>query len=50
MFKKLRQFYKEFDDEILKKDEKEIEEKNKKADAEVKKKYEKETFDFKGNK
>ena len=46
MFKKLRQLYQEFDEEVLKKDE--TQQEAKKVDPEVKKQYEKAEFDFKG--
>lgn len=46
MFKKLRQLYQEFDEEILKKDE--MQQEAKKPDPEAKKQYEKAEFDFKG--
>ena len=46
MFKKLKQLYQEFDDEVLKKDEEKPD--SKKLDPEVKKQYEKSEFDFKG--
>lgn len=47
MFKKLRQLYKEFDEEVLGKEDKA---ESTKPNPEVKKEYEKAEFDFKGNK
>lgn len=47
MFKRLRQLYKEFDEEVLGKEE--LTQANK-QDSEDKKEYEKAEFDFKGNK
>lgn len=46
MFKKLRQLYQEFDEEVLKKDEAQAD--ARKPDPEAKKAYEKAEFDFKG--
>lgn len=46
MFKKLKQLYQEFDEEVLKKDE--TQQETRKADPEIKKQYEKAEFDFKG--
>lgn len=46
MFKKLKQLYQEFDEEVLKKDE--VARDTRKPDPEAKKQYEKAEFDFKG--
>ncbi len=46
MFKKLKQLYQEFDEEVLKKDE--LAQDTRKPDPEARKQYEKAEFDFKG--
>lgn len=46
MFQKIKQLWKEFDEEILKKDEQPINQKR--GDPEAKKAYEQAEFDFKG--
>lgn len=46
MFRKLKQLYQEFDEEVLKKDE--MPQDTRKPDPEARKQYEKAEFDFKG--
>lgn len=46
MFRKLKQLFQEFDEEVLKKDE--VQQETKKVDPSVKKQYESAEFDFKG--